>query len=96
VREEALKGGGGQCAYDFSTQLDFDRRADLARHFGQYWIGPGDANASHARDFVKQIDPAGVNVAEPEPEPKPIEPIKFAGVVYDRLVATNGRVDNDH
>jgi hypothetical protein len=53
----SLAGDGRQRAYDVATQLHLDRRTALARHFGQYWIGPGDANASHARDFLKEIDP---------------------------------------
>jgi hypothetical protein len=65
--------------------LHFDRRAALARHFGQYWIGPGDANASHARDFVEEIDPDGMlgwrNPAGPTPLSRPVA---FAGVTYDR------------
>jgi hypothetical protein len=40
------------------------------------WIGPGDANASHARDFVKEIDPDGSfgwqKPAEPTPPSRPV------------------------
>jgi hypothetical protein len=84
-RAQAAAGDGRQLAYDVGAQLHFDRRAALARHFGQYWIGPGDANASHAGDFVKEIDPDGSlgwrKPAEPTP---PSRPVAFAGVSYDR------------
>jgi len=77
-------------AYDVAAQLHFDRRAALARHFDQYWIGPGDANASYALDFVKEIDPdSSLGWRKPTEPTPPTRPVAFAGVTYDRP-ATRG------
>jgi hypothetical protein len=73
-----LAGDGRQRAYHVATQLHLDRRAALARHFGQYWIGPGDANALHAHDFVKKIDPyCSLGWSKPAKPTPPSRPVAF-------------------
>jgi hypothetical protein len=55
--------------YEDAERRHFDRRAALARHFGQYWTGPGNPDAEHAKAFVVSLDPSGEHEVDPPAAP---------------------------
>jgi hypothetical protein len=65
-----------QARYDIAAARHFDRRAALAKHFGQHWAGPGDPYATHALRWLAE------NVST--------EPVASVSAPATRLVKFNG------
>ena len=76
-----------QAAYDLAERMHQDRLGCLARHFEQYYRGPGDPDVEHAQHWLhEQIDPTGIFRPTPAELPLPTEPVTYNGTSKTRPV----------